>query len=258
VQSGEYSRKALRKQIRHPLKNLYFFRNSAMISTDLSLARERRRLRFCRLPLRRFFLPLCCLFLCAALFACAEKSGPDFSRPGSGAGHAAGVSPEAGALYAEALAFWPEGLSSLRSAERCSDPEQAVALLDKALGLAPNFADAHIRRGLARSELGRKEEAFDDLTVAVRLQPTARAYAFRGLLSLRDGQERAARRDLAHSLSLDPSRHEAYNYLGVLALSLGDKQEACSRFDAGCSRGDCTCLEAARKEKLCPWRAGAD
>ena len=223
-----------------------------MESTALTHAGKRPRARVCPLPLRRSFLLLCCLFLCAALFACAGRSDSGRSSPGNGTGHSAAAGPEAGALYAESLTFWPEGLSSLRSAERCSDPEQAVALLDKAIGLAPNFADAHIRRGLARSELGLREEAFDDLTVAVRLQPTAKVYAFRGLLALRDGQERAARRDLTHSLSLDPSRHEAYNYLGVLALSLGDKQEACSRFAAGCSRGDCAFLEAARKEKLCP------
>lgn len=165
---------------------------------------------------------------------------------------AAAVAPEARQAYEQALALWREGGSSVLAAERCSDPVEALELLDAAIAREPSFAAAYIRRGLAKSELGQGEEAFEDLTHAIRLEPGAESYAYRGLVSIRAKQARAARRDLEYSLSLNPDQSRAYNYLGVLELSNNNAAQACVRFDQGCAHGDCSFKEAARQEKICP------
>lgn len=167
-------------------------------------------------------------------------------------GYSGKFRPEAERAYAEARVLWKRQLSSLADAEVCVDPAKAVELLDKAIALEPGYAEAYARRGLARSELGEREEAFDDLTAAIRLHASAENYAYRALVSIRAGGTRAARRDLEYSLKLDAGQSRAHNFLGVLALSLDDAQEACQGFQAGCSKGDCTFLEAARQEKICP------
>ena len=162
------------------------------------------------------------------------------------------VSPEAEKLYTEALGLWRHPLASVSAAEISTDPEKAATLLDRAIDLEPGYAEAYARRGLARSELNLREEAFDDLTTAIRLQPKPESYAYRALALMRSGQQKAARRDLEYALKLDASSSAAHNYLGLLALNGDKKMEACSNFRKGCSAGDCTFLSAARAEKICP------
>ncbi len=180
---------------------------------------------------------------------------PQSGTPRSGEENLAGLSgkfnPEAETSFAQARVLWKRGLSSVSAVEVCSDPEKAVVLLDKAISLEPGYAEAYIRRGLAKSELGQREEAFTDLTAAIRLHPTADAYAYRALVSIRAKQVRAARKDLEYSLQKNPQQHLARNITGLLALTLDDKPEACAQFQQGCSAGDCSFIDAAKADKLC-------
>ena len=48
------------------------------------------------------------------------------------------------------------------------DPEEAVENLDRALGLDPSSATAHVLRGQANMIFGRYEEALVDLSNAIR------------------------------------------------------------------------------------------
>lgn len=228
------------------------------------------------LPARRFYR-LFSLLLCIPLIVsagCCLLPGPDMEEgvqngqeapktqqgqttTGKGGQQSASVTEdklpgkqpaEAELAYNKARALWQRSSSG----EVCSDPEQAVALLDKAIKTAPNYGEAYIRRGLAKSEMGEPEDAFEDATKGIRLTPSAEAYALRGLVLLRGRQPRAARRDLEYSLSKAPSQHLAHNLMGVLALSEENTQEACKSFKAGCSNGDCFFLDVAKKEKICP------
>lgn len=176
--------------------------------------------------------------------------GPGMETEGTGL--PGGYKPEAEQAFAEARVLWRRQISTLADAEICSDPEKAVGLLDKVIALEPAYAEAYARRGLALSELGRREEAFDDLTAAVRLDPKPDYYSYRALVSMRGGDERAATRDLDYSLKKRPDQSRAHNFKGVLALGRGDTTAACRAFGKGCSAGDCTFLEAAREEKVCP------
>lgn len=202
---------------------------------------------------QHFFVCSVLICLWMALSGCATTQ-PSPPPPGKEnlAGLSGKLNPEAEIAYAKARVLWKQTLSSVSAVELCADPEKAVALLDKAIALEPGYAEALARRGLAKSELGEREEAFDDLTAAIRARPSAEAYAYRALVSIRANQLRAARRDLEYSLKKDPNQHLAKNFSGVLALTLDDTLQACSRFKEGCSSGDCSFIDAARTDKLCP------
>lgn len=184
----------------------------------------------------------------------AEAGGQETEqqRQADMAGLSGRYKPEAEQAFAEARVLWKRQLSSLADAEVCSDPEKAVTLLDKAIGLEPEYSDAYARRGLAQSERGKREEAFDDLTAAIRFEPKPEYYAYRALASIRGGDGRAAARDLAYSLKKQPEQSRAHNFKGVLELGEDNKTAACSSFTKGCSNGDCSFIEAAREAKICP------
>ena len=196
----------------------------------------------------------CLLLVCIGLSlpGCAvRQSGTSRSGGENPAGLSGKINPEAESAFAQARSYWERTFSSVSAVERCTDPKKAIALLDKAITLEPQYAEAYIRRGLAKSELGRREEAFNDLTAGIRLRPTAEAYAYRGLVSIRAKDVRAAQKDLAYSLEKDPKQNLAHNINGVLALMLDTRPEACAQFRQGCSAGDCSFMEAARKDKIC-------
>jgi Tfp pilus assembly protein PilF len=115
----------------------------------------------------------------------------------------------------------------------------------------PDFAAAWAYRGLAYSELGQREEAFEDVTKAIRLDPRAEYYADRGLVSLRGGLLSAARRDLDYSLKKDPKQYRSWNLLGETALREGNGAQACQYYAKGCSNGNCEPLQQARKAGQC-------
>lgn len=196
-----------------------------------------------------------CLILCLLLVAaCAGKEGPEPAKEKEKdlSGFSGKYNAEAEKAFAEARVLWRRTIASVSAAEVCTNPEKAVTLLDKAISLEPDYAEAFLRRGLAKSELGQRDGAFEDATKAIRIRPSSEFYAYRGLISLRAGQERAAARDLEYALKEDSSQFRAHNFLGVLSLSQKDSRKACSHFKDGCSAGDCSFLEAARKEKICP------
>ena len=201
----------------------------------------------------RFFLTMFVAILAISLAGCA---GPRSAGNVSGGENLAGLSgklnPEAETAFAQARVLWKGALSSASTGERCSDPEKAVSLLDKAISLEPKYAEAYVRRGLAKSELGKREEAFNDVSMGIRLHPTAEAYAYRALVSIRGKDIRAAQKDLEYSLKKDPKQNLAHNFSGVLALALDKKPDACAQFQQGCSAGDCSFIEAARTAKICP------
>jgi tetratricopeptide (TPR) repeat protein len=189
--------------------------------------------------------------LLSALAGCAARTEPEPAKPDL-LGLSGKISPEAETAYSRARVLWRSFPASSAGTEVCSDPVQAIALLDKAILLEPEYADAYLRRGLARSDLGDFSAAFDDATTAIRLYPTPELYAYRALISMRAGHYAGARKDLDYSLEKDSSRHLAWTFLGVLDLLEGNPLDACRHFARACSAGDCSRLEAARRESLCP------
>lgn len=179
-------------------------------------------------------LPGCSLFI-------PEKAP---AKPENPTGVSGKYDPQAEQLFAKARILWKEG-------ETCSEPEQAVDYLDEALNLEPDYAQALIRRGLALSQLGYAEDAFDDLTRAIRLEPSAEAYLSRGLCLFRQGNTAGARADLEEALRRDEGSYRAWTILGAVALKEEKDAEACAAFENACSAGDCAGIEAARREQIC-------
>ncbi len=189
---------------------------------------------------------LCAMLLFLLLAGCSLlESAPEQPKKENPTGRSGKHNPNAERLYGQARVLWG-------SAEICSDPEQAVLYLDEAIRLDPAYADAFLRRGMALSELGQAEEAFEDITRSIRLNPIADAYAYRGLVLLRQGDIQAALEDMNVAIHLAPDAHRAWNFRGAAYLKKGDSKEACTNFAAGCERGDCSFLEKARQENICP------
>ena len=93
-----------------------------------------------------------------------EKMPP---KPANPTGVSGKHDPQAEQLFAKAHVLW--------KGETCTDPEKALEYLDEALKIEPDYPQALIRRGLALSQLGYADDAFDDLTKAIRLEPSAEA-----------------------------------------------------------------------------------
>ena len=86
-----------------------------------------------------------------------EKMPP---KPANPTGVSGKHDPQAEQLFAKAHVLW--------KGETCTDPEKALEYLDEALKIEPDYPQALIRRGLALSQLGYADDAFDDLTKAIR------------------------------------------------------------------------------------------
>ena len=156
----------------------------------------------------------------------------------------AAVSPRARELFEQARSEWDEH-------DVCRQPSAAVAWLDAALEVQPDYVDALIWRGRALSESGYLEDAFDDFTRAIRLQASALAYAERGLVGLRLGNVRGAERDMERALSLDDDEPRTYVYRAALRFTQERREQACSDLTEAWSRGLCLPREKAVREGLC-------
>ena len=203
--------------------------------------------------LRRFFKIFLCrlrplvlqgglLLLILLLGACG---GARSDKPHNPMGLSGKRNQEAEAAFSRAHILW-------RDAEICSDPLLAIELLDKAITLEPAYAQAYMRRGLAKKDLHDWDGAFDDMTSAIRLDPSPENYAYRGLISMYGGNRLGARKDYERSVSLNPKQHRAWNFKAALNILDNRYTEACSDFETGCSNGDCTGLESAKNAKICP------
>ncbi|HUB77561.1 MAG TPA: hypothetical protein VMB03_02135 [Bryobacteraceae bacterium] len=130
-------------------------------------------------------------------------------------GSQAGAAPS---LLAEALAIDPnyakayEALAeyhALRVANHIARPDAelpaGIAAAEKALALAPDFADAHAALGLLRYSAWDFDGAMAEYAAALRLNPNlASAYNRKAVAEYAEGQFPAAERDLLEAQSLDP------------------------------------------------------
>jgi tetratricopeptide (TPR) repeat protein len=155
-----------------------------------------------------------------------------------------GVSPEARKNLELARKYWTES-------GECLDPAKALLLLDKAVEADPLDPAPYLLRSRALSDLGYLNEAFDDATKAIRLSPSAEAYANRGLLCLKQNHPKGAQRDFEYAVKLDPKEPLVYIYRAGAAFLEGRKGDACDDLEQACSLGRCLPWEKAKKEKVC-------
>lgn len=155
-----------------------------------------------------------------------------------------GVSPQARVYLAEAGEYWT-------ASGECTDPERAAALLDKAIEADPLDPSPYLLRSRALSDLGYLNEAFDDATKAIRLSPTAEAYATRGLVCLKQHQPEGARRDFSYAEKLDAGEPLIYIYRAAGAFLDERTDDACDDLERACRLGRCLPWETAKKNRIC-------
>jgi tetratricopeptide (TPR) repeat protein len=137
---------------------------------------------------------------------------------------------EAQVVYERSLAFVPTSGELLTAygaflIER-GDEEQGLALLDRATQVAPT-ATALTARAAVYGELGRVEEAIQDLQVALEKEPghLDALLALGDLYREQDDMDNA-RREYEQIVALTPGVAVGYMRLGALANELGDDEEA--------------------------------
>jgi|GEM_PF-1914578 len=104
---------------------------------------------------------------------------------------------------------------------------QAIADLDRALALKPDFFQAHINRGYIRYHLGEPAQAIADFDRALELNPDyANTYNSRGLAYLDQKRYPDALADFYRAIQLDPNFVEAYNNRGIVYKRLKQNEAA--------------------------------
>lgn len=154
------------------------------------------------------------------------------------------IKPEAERLHAKARLLWG-------TSDTCEDPEKAIAYLNSALELEPQYPDALYRRGLAFWQLGHPEEGFEDITKSIQLAPAAEVYAWRSQLLLAEGNIGGARQDAERALQLNDETPRAHGVLGAILLEQGEEGDACKEFSRAAKLGMEGYLQKAKASGIC-------
>ncbi|KAF8058901.1 SRFR1 [Scenedesmus sp. PABB004] len=126
--------------------------------------------------------------------------------------------------------------------------KEAVEDFSAAILIEPRYPDTYKRRGQARSALGDHAGALEDLDRAAKLMADLPAgadalagggagdcHAERGMLYQKLRDYRRAARALAKATELDPSNAQAWNYLGLCRVSMGDIRSGCAAYERALS-----------------------
>ncbi len=112
------------------------------------------------------------------------------------------------------------------------DLEHALLDFTEAIELDPKDATTYNQRGCVLYSLGEFERAITDFNSAIELDPLdATAYKNRAVVLLEQGNASQALTDLNQAISLDPDYAEAYNFRGVAYTELGDLELAIQDFN---------------------------
>ncbi len=148
----------------------------------------------------------------------------------------AGRTPEAIAHLEQALRLrpdFPEALNNLGdNLRQLGRPQEAIPYLERAVRLQPNFAEAHSTLGAALLMTGRSAEGIAEVTEALRLKPGfAMARYNLGLARANAGHPEQAIADFAEAARLDPSFGGAELNWAVGLTILGRFPEANPHFE---------------------------
>ncbi len=109
--------------------------------------------------------------------------------------------------------------------------EKALALLDRAVELAPKLASARLNRGAVRQAMGQLTDAAADYEEAARLDPALPEARFNlGVLAEERGQYVTALDHYAAALKANPGMGCALNNIGALYLKVGQAEKAIEWF----------------------------
>jgi tetratricopeptide (TPR) repeat protein len=133
-----------------------------------------------------------------------------------------------GAIKSESKNHLQEAEDALRE----NKVDDALAALDAAIQDDPENGAAHFWRGRLRAGKGEFDKALPDLNAAVRIQPTADAYAHRGYVFQKQHQLDDSLSDFNQALRLDPNNYLALFLRGLLLGDRGDTKASLGDLDA--------------------------
>ena len=112
--------------------------------------------------------------------------------------------------------------------------EDAFSLIDKAIEIDPNNAEAYRNRGAMRFFYGDTLKALNDENKAVELAPNnPNALNSRGAILREMGKYKEAIADYNRVLDIDKNNAEAYCRRGIAYLYLGDYDKSISDIETG-------------------------
>jgi len=113
-----------------------------------------------------------------------------------------------------------------------NNPIAGIGAFDQAIRLKPDLVAAYCNRGIAKSKLGRQEEALADFDEAIRINPKdAKSYYNRGMAKRTFGRQEEALADFDEAIRINPQYAKAYGSRGIAKRKLGRHEEALADFD---------------------------
>ncbi|MYA29566.1 MAG: tetratricopeptide repeat protein [Nitrospira sp. SB0666_bin_27] len=113
------------------------------------------------------------------------------------------------------------------------DSEASIRANDKAIHLEANFPEAYNNRGIAKTALGRLDDALADYDEAIRLKPKfAKAYNNRGMVKKKLRRLDDALADYDEAIRLKPKFAKAYYNRGLAMVDSELFDDALTDFDA--------------------------
>lgn len=179
--------------------------------------------------MRKLFLPIVFLFFCVSPLA-AQDALP--TRPPVSSSPERPLKPEKDPVTA------PEYYEAARWANwnGTSNPTPAIALLDKAIELNPEYSEAYHLRGILKDRQGRTKEAIIDYDNTIRLDPEAvNTYQLRGECKTKLKDYAGALADMDMSVALLASKkliqYNAFENRGRVKYMLGSYDAAIEDFN---------------------------
>jgi Tfp pilus assembly protein PilF len=113
-----------------------------------------------------------------------------------------------------------------------ADPDEELRCYNEAIRLQPDYAEAFINRGVARSEKGDLEGELRDYNEAIRLQPdNADAFINRSAAQQAKGDLEGALQDCNEAIRLKPNYAVAFFSRGITRKDQGDLEGALQDYD---------------------------
>jgi tetratricopeptide (TPR) repeat protein len=123
--------------------------------------------------------------------------------------------------------------------KRLEDYRGAIADVNKAIEIDPNDEWLFANRGLVKANLGDLRGAIADVNKAIEIDPNyAKAYAARGSLKKDLKDYRGAIADYTKAIEIDPNFAQAYAARGLLKLYLGQLDGGCLDLSKAGELGD--------------------
>ncbi|PYV07190.1 MAG: hypothetical protein DMG26_01005 [Acidobacteria bacterium] len=104
--------------------------------------------------------------------------------------------------------------------------EDAIQVLEEGVKLAPERADLHAALGESYFTVGKVPTAMREFETLIKLDPSARSYAFMGLCYRHLGRFEEAKKYLDEGLKKDPRNPTCLYNLGYIASKQGDQAQA--------------------------------